>query len=180
MFEIKVSNLQDSFYERAKWATKAVGLIDPERNSIGDKNYHIELFHDIPWPNSEMMVSPNPDHLKRIMKFTKNFTDEDKILVHCHQGVSRSTAIAIAILIQHGMTSKEAINKIHEVRDCMWPNDLIIQYTDKYFKLNNELVDEVAAFKKKWNNKFIVPSSEPSQDDIDHMQRLKDILNGRL
>jgi predicted protein tyrosine phosphatase len=61
--------------------------------------------------------------------------------VHCHQGISRSTAASIGVLLQHGMTAQNAYNHVAKLRDILLPNGLIIRMLDEKFGLNGELVD---------------------------------------
>ena len=176
MFKIKVTNLDDSYEFRKNWATKTVGLIDPERSTKGNSNYHVEFFHDVNY-ESNYHVYPKMEHFKRIMDFTKSLTLNDQFLVHCHQGISRSTAIMIAVLIQHGCSIKQAIDHVYSVRNSMWPNDLICKHADEYFNLQGKLIKEVNDYKEQWKNRFIIPDNQVCQDDIDFMKNMLDKLN---
>jgi predicted protein tyrosine phosphatase len=90
---------------------------------------------------------PTLQNIENILEFSKTFTDTDKVLIHCHAGVSRSTAIAILVLIQHGMGIKEAFEKVYSIRDCMNPNVMIINYGDELLECNGELSD----YYNKWS-----------------------------
>ncbi|KAJ7227709.1 protein-tyrosine phosphatase-like protein, partial [Mycena haematopus] len=47
----------------------------------------------------------------------------DSVLVHCHQGVSRSASIVIAYLIrEHSMTYDAAFDYVRQRRQCIKPN----------------------------------------------------------
>ena len=94
------------------------------------------------------MIIPQKTQIQRIFKFSDSFTNDDKIVIHCFAGVSRSTAISIAILCYHGVNPEDAINQIKEVRDCLWPNDLIIKYADEILEKNGSLISAVSDFKK--------------------------------
>ena len=95
---------------------------------------HFCFFADTLVPNHPH--APRPDDVKRILAFTKKLPAKAKVLVHCHAGVSRSTAIAYAILCQHSLPGGEMENLLHveSLRDLVFPNRLIIQYADNILK----------------------------------------------
>jgi hypothetical protein len=62
----------------------------------------------------------------------KNIKD-NKILVHCAMGRSRSVSIVIAFLIKyHKMTTEKALEMIKKVRPCAQPNDGFIKQLKEY------------------------------------------------
>ena len=91
-----------------------------------------------------------PDHpeapgvldVKRILNFTSELTAKDKVLVHCRAGVSRSTAIAYAILCQHSSPGEEMENLLHvqTLRPLVFPNRLIIKLADKVLNRNGGMI----------------------------------------
>ncbi len=87
------------------------------------------------------------------MEFTALLQSTDKLLVHCHSGISRSTAVASGILCQHGLTPHEAIKYVLSIRSQAVPNQHILSLFDKLLKLNGQLViasiEEVAKFHRK-------------------------------
>ena len=78
-----------------------------------------------------------------ILESTKDLTSDDRLLVHCHQGVSRSTAAGIGIMMQHGMGAEAAYRYVKSIRDILLPNGLIIRMLDDRFNLGGEIVDLV-------------------------------------
>ena len=78
--------------------------------------------------------------IKSILEFTGTFADDDNILIHCHAGLCRSTAVAILALVQHGATPEEAINKVIEIRPKAWPNALIIRLGDVALEMDGQLI----------------------------------------
>jgi predicted protein tyrosine phosphatase len=74
--------------------------------------------------------------VKRILDFTSQLSERAKVLVHCRAGVSRSTAIAYAILCQHSPLGMEIENLHHvqSLRDLVMPNRLIVKFADKVLK----------------------------------------------
>jgi predicted protein tyrosine phosphatase len=80
--------------------------------------------------------APRLQDVERILDFTSGLTTKAKVLVHCHAGVSRSTATAYAILCQHSKPGMEMENLLHvqTLRDLVFPNGLIIELADKVLK----------------------------------------------
>jgi hypothetical protein len=77
----------------------------------------------------------------------------DNVLVHCHAGISRSTATAWGISIANGVDPKVALEKLDAnqpwenddfsdqfSRRWFSPNRLIVQHLQTYFS-NNDLLD---------------------------------------
>ena len=111
-------------------------LLDPVcRERVKAVAPHAKLlycfFADTTVPNHPH--APLPKDVKSILDFTKRLPAKAKILVHCYAGVSRSTAVAYAILCQHYPPGMEMENLLHvqSLRNLVFPNRLIIQYADK-------------------------------------------------
>src|SRR5579864_4701993 len=56
-------------------------------------------FDDVTVP-SRFYVAPTHEDIECILEFGKTVTKDDTLLVHCHAGISRSTAAAALILLQ--------------------------------------------------------------------------------
>lgn len=132
------------FYEASLIAdkcTKIIGMVDPGAKIIDtDVPYHVEYFHDIdgPYRGFEM---PRYHQIENILNFSKDFTKDDTVLIHCHAGISRSPAIGILVLIQHGYSINDAFEHIYKIRDCMNPNKLILEMGDMILELDCKLVE---------------------------------------
>ncbi len=88
---------------------------------------------------------PEAPHLRDvecILDFTSHLPRKAKVLVHCHAGVSRSTAIAYAILCQHSTPGAEMENLLHvqSLRDLVFPNQLLIELADEVLKREGAMV----------------------------------------
>lgn len=68
----------------------------------------------------------------------KNLTNDNNILVHCHQGVSRSSAIAWSLLVMFGESYLDAFKNIYKARPCIWPNLAVIALMDTHLGKNGE------------------------------------------
>jgi len=99
--------------------------------------------------NDDAEFAPTRDQVKTILEWGKNLPDNSKILVHCYAGVSRSTAAALALKIQHigNDNISEAINWILEHRPQACPNPIITKYADEFLNCGgdfHEAAEQVA------------------------------------
>lgn len=148
MFDITISDIETAETIIANWATKAIGLIDPEcYGAILPRSHYLQFyFHDsdnTEEPEYETdchTVIPTKHHIERILAFSSTFTEDDRILVHCHAGISRSSAVAIAVFAQHGREPFEAFYAAERVCPEMYPNRLILQHADELLSQNGNLV----------------------------------------
>ena len=90
--------------------------------------------------------SPDRNQVYRILLFSQAFTLTDRILIHCRAGISRSTAVACAIICQHTPPGEEAraVEHIRSIRAMMVPNFLIIKLADEILQREGRLVAAVA------------------------------------
>ena len=78
----------------------------------------------------------------------RKITLHSNIVVHCHAGVSRSSAMAWLILIKLGMDYKEAFTLLYKQHPNIWPNKVILGIGGAILKLPpefNEFVSQVDA-----------------------------------
>lgn len=161
-------------YEEAKecylsgWATKIISLIKPYMPRWSDKNHLILRFDDVSYQR-DGYTAPSLWHVERILEFSKNFTDDDKVLVHCQAGISRSTAAAIGILIQHGMSYEDAYNRIENIRPILSPNKLMVSFIDEHFNLEGKFIEFVANIRisrMNQNTNGLILSTDPRYTEI--------------
>jgi predicted protein tyrosine phosphatase len=90
--------------------------------------------------------APDRNQVYRILLFSQAFTPADRILIHCRAGISRSTAIACAIICQHTPPGEEAgaVEHIRSIRTMMVPNFLIIKVADEILQREGRLIAAVA------------------------------------
>lgn len=145
MFELKVCGI----FEAGRWVdngwpTHVISLVDPGVTlPFGCEKHLVLHLHDVESQLRNEWVLPNEKHLEEILGFSRDLGDGDRLLVHCHQGLSRSTAAAIGIMVQHGMDPESAYRHVEGVRDILLPNGLITRMIDGKFGLGGHLVDIV-------------------------------------
>jgi predicted protein tyrosine phosphatase len=77
-------------------------------------------------------IAPTRSMVQKALKFGRALTAKDSLLVHCGHGISRSTAIAFAILCQDKPETPEieVLKEIVRIRAVASPNVLIVRYAD--------------------------------------------------
>jgi predicted protein tyrosine phosphatase len=89
--------------------------------------------------------APKKDDIHLILNWSKRLPKYTKLLVHCFGGISRSTAVALAIKVQ--------CNGLNKIDDCiLWllkerpmacPNKIITKYADELLNANGKLINAV-------------------------------------
>ncbi|MFT4057449.1 MAG: hypothetical protein QM681_23305 [Novosphingobium sp.] len=128
--------------QRVRSVTHVLSILDPDREepeAFGDYGDHRRLtlrFHDIIAPTAGMILPERKDVI-RLLEFGETIDlvpeKQDHLLVHCHMGVSRSTAAMATLLLQdHPESDEETIfARILQVRPQMWPNSRMIGFADE-------------------------------------------------
>jgi predicted protein tyrosine phosphatase len=122
---------------------------DPEAFQAYDPHHRTVLrFHDViePLPG---MILPEPEHVRAVLQFGEDVAQnpssraEGHLLVHCHMGVSRSTAAMATLMLQSEPEESEdrIMERLAEIRPQAWPNSLMIGFADNLLSRNGRLVD---------------------------------------
>lgn len=74
----------------------------------------------------------------------------DHVLVHCHAGVSRSTAAAIILMAQHNPgREREVFEALSRIRPRSWPNALMLAIADEILDRNGALGEELQLHQRR-------------------------------
>ena len=105
-------------------------------------------FDDISVPVDEF-IEPEEKHVLQALSFAEKI-GEGSILIHCHAGISRSSAIALAIITKKLGRGKEveSINILEKINPHARPNKLLVWLTDEILERNKKLYD--TAYKMMW------------------------------
>ena len=105
-------------------------------------------FDDISVPVDEF-IEPEEKHVLQALSFAEKI-GEGSILIHCHAGISRSSAIALAIIAKKLGRGKEveSINILEKINPHARPNKLLVWLTDEILERNKKLYD--TAYKMMW------------------------------
>ncbi|MER2198209.1 tyrosine phosphatase family protein [Methylobacterium brachiatum] len=130
--------------------THVLSLLDPgtpEPEAFGTYGAHARTtlhFHDCLGPG-DGLVPPEPEHVAAILAFGRDLDGAGHLLVHCHYGLSRSTAALLMLFAQaEPETSADAlVARLHGVREPAWPNARMIGFADAMLGREGRLSEAV-------------------------------------
>lgn len=130
--------------------THVLSLLDPgtpEPTAFSGYDPHVRAtlyFHDAiePAPN---IVLPEMADVETILAFARDAGDARHLLIHCHLGVSRSTAAMLMVLAQAFPDDREnaLVDRLLEIRPQAWPNSRMIGFADQRLGRDGRLTDAV-------------------------------------
>jgi predicted protein tyrosine phosphatase len=137
----------------ARRVTHVLSVLDPDHPEIeafqkfGQHHRTTLRFHDIIGPQ-ENRILPAPEHMSEILRFgsdlleTGRDREDGHLLIHCHMGISRSTAAMVALLAQvHADEDEDRLfERLRQIRPQAWPNSLMIGYADDHLQREGRLV----------------------------------------
>lgn len=102
--------------------------------------------------NRAGVIPPNRGVVDAILELGNALSAEstDHLLIHCHAGVSRSTATAIILLAQHNPgREREVFAEMARVRPRSWPNALMLEIADAILGRGGALTAELRAHQQQ-------------------------------
>jgi predicted protein tyrosine phosphatase len=150
--------------------THILSILDPDwpdPEAFADYAPHRRLalrFHDVIEPGPGRLA-PTRDDVSRLLAFGRELDRDapgNHLLVHCHAGVSRSTAAAVLILAQaHAdRPARDALDTVSRMRPRAWPNLRMLEFGDALLGRDGEIVAAVAAVYRR------VLDREPYLQDV--------------
>lgn len=138
-FPITICGIEELAGHCEARASHVLSILDPDHpvpEAFGSYGEHAKLelrFHDIIEP-SPGMVLPGADEVRRILGLAVSLMREpgSRLLVHCHAGISRSTA-AMALILAHALpalSAAQVLELVHAAREKAWPNLRLIELGD--------------------------------------------------
>jgi predicted protein tyrosine phosphatase len=134
---------------------------EPEAFWTYDPHHRIEMhFNDAiePGPGIEL---PQARHVEEILAFGNTFQRdlaarrEAHLLIHCHAGISRSTAAMTALLTQADPeeTEERIFERLVAIRPKAWPNSLMIGFADNLLGRGGRLT---AALRRHYGRRLLL------------------------
>lgn len=131
--------------------THVLSILDPSHPEIGAFDSYPAhsrttlRFHDIIDPEPGKLM-PQPEHVGEIIRFGEDLAAPgatgEHLLVHCHKGISRSTA-AMLTLMAAANPQEEADSlfaRLSEIRPQAWPSSLMVRFADEQLDRRGSLV----------------------------------------
>jgi predicted protein tyrosine phosphatase len=118
----------------------------PEAFGTYGEHARLELrFHDIitEQPN---MIAPSLENVAELLRFGRDLQAEPRqsahLLVHCHAGISRSSAAMTLILAQAlpQHPAQSVLQEVLRIRPAAWPNLRMIEMGDKVLGRDGALI----------------------------------------
>lgn len=146
-----ISELPD---QRGRSVTHVLSILDPDHpdpdafEAYDPHHRTILRFHDIINPRQDMIL-PAPADVEAILRFGeevsggRNPDAEGHLLVHCHMGVSRSTAAMLTLMAQARPDESEddLFERLVDIRPQAWPNSLMVDFADGLLSRQGRLTD---------------------------------------
>lgn len=102
-------------------------------------------FHDLIEPGDDTIL-PERDAIETLLTLGDALHDRapGAVLVHCHAGISRSTAAAAILMAQYNPGREaEVCERLLAIRPQAWPNSRMIRFADELLERDGALVGAV-------------------------------------
>ena len=148
-FKITICGLSELRLHHAARVSHVLSILDPEfpaPTAFADYGAHekLELRFDDIIHEQEKLTAPQPEHVEALLAFGAGLESEPAahLLVHCHMGISRSTASTALLVAQAApsMAADDIFAELHKIRPQIWPNLRIIEMGDEKLGRNGTLV----------------------------------------
>jgi len=155
-FKITVCGIDELPDHSEVGVSHVLSILDPDwpvPDAFGSFGEHERLelrFHDVIETTDPTMIPPQREHVEQLLAFGRDMMAEPApgahLLVHCHAGVSRSTASMILIVAQARPEAPAAAiaQEIYRIRQKAWPNLRIIEMGDALLGRGGSLVSAVS------------------------------------
>ena len=155
-FGLTVCGLDELAGHCSTSASHVLSILDPDHptpEAFGSYGEHERLelrFHDI-IDEAPGLVLPQAEHVAELLAFGRTMlsgsTPGLHLLVHCHAGISRSTA-SMAMLLAQALPDTPAttiLAMVLRIREKSWPNLRMMQFGDALLGRGGELIEATHA-----------------------------------
>src|ERR1700756_843073 len=153
-FQVTICGIEELEGHCAAGVTHVLSILDPgwpEPESLTrfDINRRLRLrFHDV-IESQPGWIAPERWDVDLLLAFSRDLvaSKETHLLIHCHAGVSRSTAAATLVLAQTcpDWSADEVLQEIVRLRPRAWPNRRILELGDEILGRRGEIVEAARA-----------------------------------
>jgi predicted protein tyrosine phosphatase len=153
-YELTICGIDELAGHCAGGVTHILSILDPgwpepEPLNTFEVSRRLKLrFHDVIDPRSGW-IAPEPWDVELLLAFGRDLTAsrDTHLLIHCHAGVSRSTAAAILVMAQTSpdRAANELLQEVVRRRPRAWPNLRILELGDEILGRRGEIVEAARA-----------------------------------
>ena len=141
-FTITVCGLEELAGHADREVSHVLSILDPDQpepEAFGAYGEHARLelkFHDI-IEETAGFEAPQPRHVEKMLEFGQDLLRDPEnvrhLLVHCHAGISRSTAAMTLLLAQAqpSLRADEVLAQVVHIREKAWPNLRILTFGEE-------------------------------------------------
>jgi predicted protein tyrosine phosphatase len=157
-FRVTICGIPELGEHGAAGVTHVLSILDPEwpdPPAFAGFAPHRRLalrFHDVIEPVPDRLA-PSRYDVEQLLEFGRELDEPaaSHLLVHCHAGVSRSTAAAALILAQAypERQARDALEAVALMRPRAWPNLRMLEFGDELLGRNGELVAAAGAIYRR-------------------------------
>jgi predicted protein tyrosine phosphatase len=138
---LTVCGIEELPLHRDRAVSHVLSIIDPDRADPDAFEHYADhrrvtlRFHDDIAP-LHGRATPQPAHVDEILRFGDACARDGAtghLLVHCHMGVSRSTAAMLTLMAQAApQEDADALfMRLHAIRAQAWPNSRMVAFADE-------------------------------------------------
>ncbi len=157
LFRLTVCGLEELSFYRESGVTHILSFLDPDAPEpliLAGYPPHrraVLRFHDVIETDRGAIAAEESD-VERLLAFareaslTASVAMPVHLLVHCHAGISRSTAASFLILAQAhpAWSGRKVLSEVLRLRPHAWPNLLILELGDKLLARGGEILEAAA------------------------------------
>jgi predicted protein tyrosine phosphatase len=152
-FRISICGIEELAGHCETGVSHALSILDPDwpvPEALGAFGEHAKLelrFHDVIEEGVAGARAPREEDVAALLAFGRNLMAEPPpeahLLVHCHAGVSRSTASMALVLAQGlpGADAERVFAEVLRIRPQSWPNLRILELGDVLLGRGGALVE---------------------------------------
>jgi predicted protein tyrosine phosphatase len=183
---LTICGLDELDYQSAQGVTHVLSILDPdwpEPPAFRAYDAHLRTtlyFHDA-IEAAPGIVLPAVSDVEAILAFGRDIDgDLRHLLVHCHAGISRSTAAMTMILAEaFPHESEDAItDRVTQIRPQAWPNSRMIGFADQLLGRDGRLI---AAVNKIYARRLAMrPDLAATMRELDRAREVELGLRARI
>ncbi len=152
---LTICGIEELEAHSARGVTHVLSILDPDLpdpdvfGRFPEHRRTLLRFHDAIEPEPKIVL-PRREDVETILGFGRELETggdvEAHLLVHCHMGISRSTAAMLMVLAQAHPDVEEAAlaGRVRKIRPIAWPNLVMTRFADEILGREGRLVAAAA------------------------------------